>query len=169
MSYVLNGLIARRPGLESATTRYQHARLVALRQDFALIPVTHELRDEVAGTGIAGGTDPYPEFHFLSAALSEWALEFSANSAVAYVEVELFGGEGTKAAIVWQDGEAILGPLKSEQGWKETVEGWVPEGPALRENPVNQALRCLGVSCGEHLDEFAALGLGRHRSTAAWR
>lgn len=168
MGYVLNAMIAKQAALELQVTRYQKARVVALRQDFALIPITEELRDELAACRLGTWPDPNPEFAFLPATVCEWALEISVYTAVSYIEVDLWAGAGSKAAIAWQDGEVTLGPLKTEQRWIPTNEGSVLDGPVPREDPVNRALRRLGVAADKHVDEFDALNLGRYRRTSDW-
>ncbi|MFH8796006.1 hypothetical protein [Streptomyces sp. NPDC017941] len=77
---------------------------------------------------------------------------------VAYVEAEYFGGAGTQTAQVWDDGKTVLGPLCMAEG----------EPPPTSGTPISQALRRLGAVKGDHVDEFSAVGLGRHRDTVDW-
>jgi hypothetical protein len=69
---------------------------------------------------------------------------------IAYVEAELFGGDGAQAAAVWDEGSLVFGPV-------------------VADDAINQALRVLGVAKKEHFDEFEALSLGRHRNTDEWK
>ena len=78
--------------------------------------------------------------------------------AVACVEADIFGGVGTQAAAVWDGGRLALGPV---------VIGEVGPLPASG-TPISQALAHLGVRRGDHVDEFAAAGLGQHRDTEEW-
>ena len=82
----------------------------------------------------------------------------SMTGPVAYVKADFFGGAGTQAAQVWDGGEVVLGPLQLAEG-----EPWSVAG-----SPVSQALRRLGAVRGNHVDEFDAVGLGRHRHTQHW-
>ncbi|MFJ3302879.1 hypothetical protein ACIPSA_07140 [Streptomyces sp. NPDC086549] len=88
------------------------------------------------------------------ARLAEW----SARGPVALVEAEYFGGVGEQQAAVWDGGALALGPLRVEEGEPFPADG----------SPISQALRRLGVQAGDGQDEFAAVGLGRHRSTGRW-
>lgn len=84
----------------------------------------------------------------------------STGGALAYVEADFFGGVGTQAAVVWDGGRLVLGPLSARLG---------PGRPRPRRAwPINRALRTLGVRAGAHVDEFEAADLGRHRETEDW-
>jgi hypothetical protein len=77
---------------------------------------------------------------------------------VAYIEADYFGGVGTQTAQVWDGGKMALGPLHLAEGEPSPTTG----------TPISQALRRLGATKGNHVDEFAAVGLGRHRDTDDW-
>jgi hypothetical protein len=78
--------------------------------------------------------------------------------------MELWAGAGTRTAAVWRDGQCVFGPLTSQVQW----EGSRLSGASLRDDPVNAALRLLGVVPLEGSDAFDGLGLGRHRDTERW-
>lgn len=119
MSYALTAPIAKQAGLEPHAARFRSSRLTSLQQEFALIPISDELRDEIAACGVADRPDPYPEFDHLSAALADWTLEISANTPVTYVEVDPWAGADDEAAIPWREGRVALGALKPVSGHKE--------------------------------------------------
>lgn len=58
----------------------------------------------------------------------------------------------------WNDGQVVLGPLQLALKEPNPASG----------SPISQALRRLGVVKGDHVDEFDAIGLGRHRDTDDW-
>ncbi|WP_181774954.1 hypothetical protein [Amycolatopsis pittospori] len=66
-----------------------------------------------------------------------------------------FGGAGTQCAQVWDGGETVLGPLRLAEDDPDPLAG----------RPISRVLRRLGAVKGDHVDEFAAVGLGRHRDT----
>ena len=141
MGYYLQALIGHREILEQNVSDYQHARVVLLKQDLAIIPLTDELYEEIGdGPGL---------FYKLSASVEAWAEKLSAASPVAYIEAEFFGGVGTQNAMAWSGGSPVLGPVEASDA-------------------INQALRLLGVQASHAVDEFDAVGLGRHRDTADW-
>ncbi|MFD8232825.1 hypothetical protein ACFV20_13195 [Streptomyces sp. NPDC059696] len=61
-------------------------------------------------------------------------------------------------AVVWESGAGGLGPLRVDEG-----EPFASDG-----SPVSQALRQLGAVARAGQDEFAAVGLDRHRHSEAW-
>lgn len=170
MGYTLEGFVARREVLERAALGVGHARVVALRSavvsrdEFALLPWTNALHAEISADEAR-----YEPFWSLSQNAKIWAREKSRNGALAFLEINLFGGTGERAAIVWRDGEVIYGPRANKDGSSRYERGvWQGEDVPLRENATNEALRILGVQVGDALDEFEALGLAQHRSTSEW-
>lgn len=91
----------------------------------------------------------------------DWARAASAESPIVYVETEYHGGTGAQAAIIWRYGKVLLGPIIT------VTEDNKPPTP-LADHAINRCLRQIGVSRGSALDEFDALGLGRHRSNEDW-
>ena len=67
----------------------------------------------------------------------------------AYIEAEIFGGDGIQASAVFDAGVQI----------DETLLSW---------RAINSALKSLGVVPRDGFDEFDTLGLGAERSTEAW-
>jgi hypothetical protein len=107
---------------------------------------------EVAGTPELDG------FWKIPAGFGSTLAACSANGPVAYVEAEFFGGTGTQSAQVWDAGNVVLGPLHLAEGEPSPADG----------SPISQALQRLGAAKGNHVDEFDAVGLGRHRETQDW-
>jgi hypothetical protein len=128
--------------------------VVELAQGFGLVPITDEAFDRVGG----GDDDEVlgEPFWFLSRPLEAICVEASAKGALAYLEAELFGGAGTQAAVVWSGGREDLGPVATDESGR------------LADGAFNVTLRQLGADRGAAIDEFSALGLGRHRSTDDW-
>jgi hypothetical protein len=85
---------------------------------------------------------------------------------VLYVHCEFWAGDGIHAAIAWSDGSVVFGPQFTR----------TPNEPAespyeLADRPsmaINAALRALGIRANPPDDEFATIGLDRHRWTAQW-
>ena len=91
--------------------------------------------------------------------MSAWAARESLGFPLAYVETNYQGGPGEQSAIVWAGGRIVFGPATTDTG--------EPRTPLL-EGAINRALRHLGVERGDVIDEFDALGLGRHRLNEDW-
>ena len=157
MGYVLQALLGRPGLLRAHLDAHPLARVVPLGQGIGMIPVTHALREGLeAGSGGGVREEAYPEgIYYLSAAVVAWAERISRDGPVAYVEADYFGGVGTQGAVAWHNGRVILGPL-------------VTEREPSRAAAINRALRLLGATADEAVDEFGAVGLSRQRSTEAW-
>ncbi|MFE5754546.1 hypothetical protein ACFQ7M_18580 [Streptomyces massasporeus] len=154
MSYDLRAVIADQEVLRITTRDLPAARLASVGQGLALMPMTDALCEAVAD----GGGDGAWGFQRFPGGFEKVLAGWSAGGPVAYVEAEYFGGVGEQRAAVWDAGAIVLGPLHVEEG-----EPFPPAG-----SPVSQALRRLGVVTGAAGDEFAAVGLDRHRHNEAW-
>ncbi|MEU5529764.1 hypothetical protein ABZ744_22790 [Micromonospora chersina] len=161
MSYQLSAVVADVELLREQTAGLDHAVLAALRQDFALLPVTPQLVEELTGrlpdfaTGEPSVEQPFQLV--LSPALDELLARWSREGPVAYLEAEFAGGLGHQAAAVWLGGERSWGPCFDDRLDRPRAE-W----------PINAALARLGAEPGPWIDPFAELGLHLERETAGW-
>lgn len=149
MGHTVQAFIARTEILQGAARGLGAARVVPLGHGLALLPNTRELSDEV-GAGAANGGPTFEEFYNLSPRLAELAAAWSRGGSVAYFETDYWGGEGKQAAVLWEGGEVVCGPARGTLG------------------PINDVLRRLGVERRDGLDQFDAVGLGRHRRNDDW-
>lgn len=161
MSYQLSAVVADVELLREQTAGLDHAVLAALRQDFALLPVTPQLVQELTGhlpdfaTGEPSAEQPFRLV--LSPTLGGLLARWSRQGPVAYLEAEFAGGLGHQAAVVWLAGEVTWGPHVDHTLDRPRAE-W----------PINAALARLGVEPGAWIDPFAELGLHLERDTAGW-
>ena len=155
MGYSLYALAAR-----EAAIRVAHASsgngAVELAQGIWLLPITEAMR-----SGSGAGTKPFGDvFWCLMPEVEALARRASLAGLVAYLEAEIFGGDGTQAAVAWRDGHVCLGPVSTELWMQDRADSawW----------PFNRVLREFGVTRGDAFDEFDAVGLYQHRSTEDW-
>ena len=153
MGYELQAVIAEDELLRGASRDLPAARVASLGQGLSLIPMTDQLFD-AATDGAEGPLG----FWRLPGGFDRRLAKWSAAGVVAYVEAEYFGGVGEQHAAAWADGVVVLGPLH------------VPEGQPFGSvgSPISQALRRLGVVADAATDEFATVGLDRHRHSENW-
>ncbi|MEV4198016.1 hypothetical protein [Micromonospora globbae] len=161
MSYQLSAVVADAELLREHTAELDHAVLGALRQDFALLPVTPQLVEELTAAlpdfSVAERSPDEPFRLILSPSLAGTFARWSRSGPVAYVEAEFVGGLGYQSAAVWLGGRLTWGP-QVESAFDRPREGW----------PINAALVELGVEPGPWIDAFAELGLHLERDTAGW-
>lgn len=149
MGYTLEALLLNEQIYKAQPEALQRLPVVPLFYGLSLVPLTDDLFDKLPP--IPEVRERPEEFWKFSAALEALALELSRFGAVAYVEADFFGGEGTQAAAVWEEGLLCLGPLKS-----------------AGVGAINTALQWLGIPSSQGRDGFEIVGLLRHRHTAGW-
>lgn len=154
MSHYINGFIAKLRPLEAAAASLPSAVVCALASGFGFLPL-RDVSDTDAPSGL-------PSCERLSAAMEAWAVVRSHSFPLAYVQTEYFGGLGFQSAVVWDGGKVVFGPVPTGNEEGKVVA-------PLLDGAINRALRILGVSRGRSIDEFDALGLGRHRLNEDWR
>lgn len=91
-------------------------------------------------------------FQQLSAGLKNALIAEVGSGQIVYLETEYFGGFGSQAAAVFEAGAVVF-----EAATPVGYEGISPD------DPINSALRILGVTANQSLDEFDAVGLGEFR------
>ena len=145
MSYVIQAIVAKAGVMRAQVA---HVRTVRIGQDLEMAPLTSDLREQL-GIPFCPLTDDDAEVPSLPESIGALCNSLSENGSLAYIEAEIFGGVGMQASAVFRDGLLAASPVVSDRA-------------------INQALRALGVRAGEHMDEFAAVDLGRFRSTDEW-
>jgi hypothetical protein len=100
--------------------------------------------------------------------ISRVAAAWSTVTPIAHIDGESHGGTGTQAAAVWSAGRLVWGPRRTADNDADAAagDGELVTHPA--DSAINGALRELGVDRGTAVDEFAAVGLDRHRHTGDW-
>ena len=132
-------------------------RLKDLPHGFVLIPRCELLRQS-GWTAETPAVADFELFDHLDVDEVAWAVALSTGGLLAYIETDYFGGWGTQAALVWQDGRVLLGPLTHSD------DNPAQKRTPLASLPINTALRALGVvRAADKHDEFDTLGLGEFR------
>jgi hypothetical protein len=148
VSYVVTGIIIDRDGAKHIWAKHQGLRAVPLELGLALFPLTKGVIETLLPPPRSRTVDRFEHLHV---ELLELLAGFSALSPVLYFETEYFGGEGTQSAIVVDNGKIVFGPKQAGIG------------------PISEGLRLLGVKKrSSDFDEFAAVGLQRHRWSEDW-
>lgn len=112
------------------------------------------------GQDVAGETRPFPDFARLTASLHRELLAASRADTLAYIETEYWGGAGSQRALLYSNGQIVLGPLALETSWDAEKQDYLTTG----EKAISPVLARLGVAKGSAHDEFAALNLEVYRS-----
>lgn len=140
-----------------------------LPQGLRILALTPERIDAL--TRLAPGASAEGFVH-LSEALEAALRAASAGGALAYLELEYFGGAGFQSAALFSEGETRFRATQADRP-APAARGLLSRllRPAKAEprrtdpdRPVNRALRGLGVRAAAGADEFTALGLGELRN-----
>jgi hypothetical protein len=129
-----------------------------------LIPIIDAVRAQFEVT--EGSSDKVAGFRELTKGIAHWAEHLSRHWTVVYVHCEFWAGDGIHAAIAWCQGSVVFGPR-----FTRTLNEPAEPPYELADRPgmaINVALRALGVRAEPPDDEFATIGLDRHRWTAEW-
>jgi hypothetical protein len=113
-----------------------------------MAPLGHQQIDRL--TALQPGE--YLEGTHLSQGLQHTLTRIARDGPLAYIETNYFGGTGSQAAAVFVGGEVVM---------RASLP--VSRNPARRDDPINTALRALGVEAALGEDEFDAIGLARFR------
>jgi len=89
----------------------------------------------------------------LPATLQAFCARLGAHGPLAYIEAELFGGSGMQAHV-----------LMPAPGADADADAMM----RVSDDAINRALSWLGVTPVHGKDEFATVGLDKHRETDAW-
>ncbi|MFB6775651.1 hypothetical protein [Streptomyces sp. NPDC056337] len=154
MGYALQAVIAADELLRVVLRDVPGARVARLGQGLSLMPMTDEVFDGATDGSDGGDLGFWKMPGGFATSLAQW----SSSGPVAYVEAEYFGGVGEQRAAVWDDGSLVLGPL-AEPERKRFLRAVTP---------ISQALRLLGARRSLGQDEFATVGLDRHRNSDDW-
>ncbi|ESP91467.1 MULTISPECIES: hypothetical protein [Pseudoalteromonas] len=161
MGYVIHAIVGKSDAITKITSNWVVAKKVDLRQGYSLIQVSDELLDDINELVNSEKDAPYPEFLKLSSSLHELLQSESITKTFAYIESDYFGSVGAQSAVLYANGETVLGPLKTEIKWCSNLNQYYqnPQGQLA----INSVLSQLGVSTRNSMDEFESLQLGSLR------
>jgi hypothetical protein len=158
LGYYLTAVLGAEQIVSGVAERLPGSVSVPLAEGMALVPLPN-FGGERGWLLTHSGNTRVPLAERVPQRLQMLLVRLSESQPIAYVEAAFFGGEGEQAAIVWDRGSIVLGPVVEDED----------NPPPLSERAINQALRRLGIGRRGHaIDEFATVGLGRHRTTEAW-
>ena len=164
----IEGIIAKSEVLEWHRGDLGWLRIAPLNQGFGLAPITdlgwemvnrkfNQAYREVTGSDSSWEVDVRHDLVKFCWALADWLERVSLAGPVAVVQITCHGGDCEHGAAVWKDGRRLFAPAMMESSLNQSFD-----------NPVNQALRAIGVEVGKSHDAFEAVGLPAWRSRDDW-
>lgn len=160
--HCIRGFVGKEDLIRAFAGNWIEAKLVALYQGLAIIFLTSKLYDDIVELVDSKLDVDYSEFfEYLSPSIYEILVQESRSGKLAYIETDYFGGIGSQSAILSENSQIKIKPLKTETFWDEKAYNYYhkPEG----ENAINTVLKGLGVYREKDKDEFDSIGLGNYR------
>ncbi len=152
MSYSISGLMIRSE--EEAICPKRKWPFVSLAAGVSIIPIERDYLFLTDGDE----TTPRADFEFVA---PQWLADIiSCFSRSAYIEAEIWGGDGMQASIVFDGNQIVCGPVISTAAINF----------ALRQLGIDEErpVTLLGMPVSAGKDLFDVVGLGRHRSVSGW-
>ncbi len=164
MGHRMTAFIGKNEAIQNLANKWPCTAIIPLPQGYSMIWLTDELFDEVTETlGIKDTLDRC-DLCFFSSAISRLMEDHSANSQLAYVETDYFGGVGTQGGVLFQNGKITFGPASGEGTINRILSAL---GVQKECNRGNHILEILGLRKNPGKDEFDTLELGRYRNNPA--
>ncbi|MDE6733543.1 MAG: hypothetical protein K2J77_11795 [Oscillospiraceae bacterium] len=117
---------------------------IELPQGFGMILCTIRLLEDIEEVMEPSDAPELSELDYFDASVNELLENYSFRAKLAYIETDYFGGYGTQAGVLYENGK-IAGDPKCGDG------------------TINALLKELGVWRTPDTDEFDMLGLGKYR------
>ncbi len=147
MGHSIRAIIGFHEVIQKPADDWVCAKEIKLPQGFGMIFCTIELLEDIEEllkrSGKAADASDFPELDYFDASVKELMENYSQGAKLAYVETDYFGGAGTQAGILYENGK--------------------PAAPKSGEGAINALLKELGVRRDPDKDEFDMLDLGKYR------
>lgn len=144
MGHMIRAIIAKENVIQSISDHWVNAEKAILPQGYALTFLNDSLFDDIEELFDIADTHKYPQFQFLSDSVISFLMQESKDTQLIYIETDYFGGYGTQAGVLFENGGIVIEPLQGD-------------------GAINYLLNQIGVYKELNKDEFTSLQLYRFR------
>lgn len=144
MGHCIRAVIGTRDSARRLAEDWLRAKVIELPQDFAMIFMTDDLLEDVGELLEVSDEQCFPELEYFTEEVKELIEYYSFRTKLTYIETDYFGGTGTQAGVLYENGRIAIGPRRGN-------------------GTINILLREMGVWCYPDKDEFDMLKLGKYR------
>lgn len=144
MGHCIRAVIGARESVRRLAEDWLKAKVVELPQGFGMIFMTDDLLEDVGELLEVSDELLFSELENFTEEVKELMEWYSFRTKLTYVETDYFGGVGTQAGVLYENGRAAIGPRRGS-------------------GTINILLEELGVWCYPDKDEFDMLELGKYR------
>lgn len=145
MGHRIIAIIGKNNTVKNIADFWHYAEAIELHQGYSMIFLTGELFDDITELYNEEDNLDCSELDFLTTSVFHFLQDYSVNSQLVYIETDYFGGYGTQAGVLFENGKMI-------------------NSPVCEAGIINKLLESIGVLKYRGKDEFDSLGLGRYRS-----
>jgi len=132
--------------------------IVALPQNLHCLFLCDDIYDSIHKYQNTNNSLGFSPFDVFDIAIKEYLETIQPNGDFIYIETEYFGGVGVQFSGIFRNGQ-----LLSTHKENDDADTSVPYPDNVLMQPINIALRELGVIRDVSLDEFDTMGLGNYR------
>lgn len=144
MGHMIRAVIGKDNVMQAIAERWVYAEMISLPQGYALIFLNDYLFDDIEELINLKNTCHNPHLNYLTDSVICFLKEYSHGAQLVYMETDYFGGYGTQAGVIFENGEMTGEPMHGD-------------------GTVNHLLRLLGVRKQLLKDEFDSLELYKYR------
>ena len=156
MSHSIRAFIGHRDMVDSLAKKWLKTP-IQLNQELSMLYLTDELFDDITEK-IGLRDNPFSDiFSFLNSSIISVLEEYSQHGKLAYCETDYFGGAGTQAALLYENGRQKSPPIL-------TTDNYGAEKAPVDKRAINKVLKEFGIKKTEGKDEFDSVGLGDFRN-----
>lgn len=145
MGHCIQVIIGTHAAIQNIANDWIYAQEIELPQGYGMIFLTNALLDDITELfDIPDEEFGYPMLNYFTVAADQLLQEYSFRTKLAYVETDYFGGVGTQAGVLYENGRISIEPCSGA-------------------GTINLLLKELGVWCVPGKDEFDSLNLVKYR------
>lgn len=144
MGHMIRAIVGKDNVIQSITEHRVYAEMTKLPQGYAFIFLNDYLFDDIEKMYDLENTRNYPHLNYLTDSVIDFLKDNSIGAQLVYIETDYFGGYGTQAGVIFENGDMKFEPIDGK-------------------GTVNHLLKLLGVKKHLMKDEFDTLELYKYR------
>ncbi|MDE6052222.1 MAG: hypothetical protein K2G55_00365 [Lachnospiraceae bacterium] len=144
MGHCIRAIIGVHESVQKLAEDWVYAEEIELLQGYGMVFLTNALLDDITELYDVPDEFCFPELDYFTVAAEQLLQQYSFRTKLAYVETDYFGGVGTQAGVLYENGRISIEPRSGD-------------------GTINLLLKELGVWCRPGKDAFDSLNLGRYR------
>jgi len=126
MGHCIQAIVGIHDTIQKLTDDWVYAEEIKLPQGYGMVFLTNALFDDITELFSVPDETRYSELDYFTVAVEQFLQQYSFRTKLVYIETDYFGGVGTQAGVLYENGRISVEPRSGE-------------------DTINQLLRELGV------------------------